>query len=116
MRKPKAKACHHFQVVIKPKSKFQLSGYYHFILHDTIPQPILDNFYGSRDFTKLPKLISKFQDKNGTELKSNLKEFIAMTQHTKHANSIKTCIASANVLCRCIGSITSKYPCTTVLI
>ena len=63
---PKAKALHHCQRVIKPKSKFQLSRNYHFILHYPIPPHILDDFCGSRYFTRIPKFISNFQDKNGT--------------------------------------------------
>ena len=71
-RKPKAKACHHRQGVIKPESNFQLSGDYHFRFHDPIPPHILDNLCGSIDFTSLTKLVSKFQDKNGTKLKAEL--------------------------------------------
>ena len=65
-RNHKDKDHHHCRGVIKP-------GNSHFRFHDTTPPHILDNFCGSRYFTRLPRLISKFQGKNGTELKAKLK-------------------------------------------
>ena len=42
--------------------------------------------------------------------------FFAKTQHSTHANHIKTCMASANILCGCLGSSTSQDTRTNVLI
>ena len=115
-RKPKSKALHHCRGVIKPESNFQLSGDSHFRLYEPIPPPILDNLCGSIDFTRLPKLISKFQDNHGTELKADLKDFLANNQHTTHTNHIKTSMVRANLRCGCLGYSTSYYPCTTVIV
>ena len=120
---PKAKDRHHCQKVIKSdlnkpelRNEFQVSGNLYFRLNQPIPPHILDNFCVSRDFTRLPKLISIFQDKNGNELKDNLKESLAKTQHSTHANHIKTCVARVNVLCVCLVSSTYQDPHHTVLI
>ena len=51
-----------------------------------------------------------------TELKANIKEFLANTKHATHANHIKTCTARENLLCCCLGSSKSQYPLTNVLI
>ena len=107
-RNTKAKDQHHCQQV-------QLSGNSLFIFNEPIPHT-LDNLCGSRYFTILPKSISKFQDKRGTEIKAKLKYFIVKTQHATHANNIKTCMTRANVLFVRLGSITSQDPRTTVLI
>ena len=109
-------AFHHHQRVIKPELNFQLLGDFQFRLNGPIPPHILDNLCGSREFTKLPKFISKSQDKNGTELKADLKDFIAKTKHTTHFNHMNTCMAHANVICGRLGSITYKDPCTNVII
>ena len=76
----------------------------------------MGNFCGSKDFIRLTKLISKFQDKNGTKLKAKLKEFIAKTRHAKHANYINTYMARINVLCVRLISVTSQDPRTTVIL
>ena len=85
-------------------------------MNDPITPQLLDNFCGSRNFTTPPKLIQKFQDKNGNELKGKLKEFLSNTQHTMHTNNINICMERANVICGPLGSSTSQNPCTTVLI
>ena len=70
---PKSKALHHRQQLIKSELIFQLSGDSHFRFNDPIPPHILDILCGSRYFTRHPKFISNFQDKNGTEIKAKLK-------------------------------------------
>ena len=115
-RKSKAKHQDHCEQVIKPDSNFQLSSDPHFILHEPIPPHILETLCGSRYFTRHPKSISKFQDMIGTELKDKLKDFLAKTQYSMHANHIKTCMACANVLCGRLGSSTFQDPFTTVII
>ena len=85
-------------------------------MHEPIPPHILDNFCGSRYFTRFPKSILKFQDKIGTKLKDNLKEFLAKNKHATHANHIKTCMECANVLFGRLGSRISQDHCTTVII
>ena len=77
---------------------------------------MLDNLCGSRGFTRLPKLISKFQDNNGTEKKAKIKSFIAKTQHDTHDNHIKACMVCVNVICCRLGSSISQNPLTTVFI
>ena len=85
-RNPKAKACHHHRVLsigtvfsspryvthwirrrrnTKTKARHNcrlLSVDPHFRLNEPIPPNILDNLYVSRDFNRLPKLISNFQE------------------------------------------------------
>ena len=85
-------------------------------MHEPIPPHVLDNFCVSRDFTRLPKFISKIQYKNGTDLKDKLKEFLSNNQHATHANHINTCMVQANLLCGRLGSSTSQDPCTAVFI
>ena len=115
-RNPKYKARHRHWRLIKPESNFQLSRDSHFRFYEPIPPPKLDNFCGSRYVTRLPKFVSKFQDKNGTELNVKLKYFLDKTQHTTNSNCIMTCIARANVLYGRLGSIKYQYLCTTVII
>ena len=56
-KKPKDNSFHHCRQLIKTESKFQFSGHSQIRFHEPIPPPTLDNLCGSRDFTRLPKLI-----------------------------------------------------------
>ena len=114
-RNPNHKDLHLYQLVIKPESNFHLSGNYPFIFNEPIPPYILDNFCGSRYFTRFPNLISKFQDKNGTEPRANLKGFLSINRHATQANNINTCMACANVIFGHLGYRKSQDPCINVL-
>ena len=52
----------------------------------------------------------------GLSSRLNSKIFFAKKQHATHVNHIKTCMASANILCGRLGSSTSHDPHTNVLI
>ena len=56
-RNTKAKDHHHCWGLIKTESKFQFSGHSQIRFHEPIPPPLFDYFCGSRDFTRLTKLI-----------------------------------------------------------